>query len=541
MDNYNWTHGAHSLKFGADAQTTLEYVDQLFNAYGRYAYSNITNFATDFTSNSGGAKSYTTFTQAFGNPIHQFRTSDVNFYVQDVWRVSPRFTLNYGVRYEKASLPQPPKNSTGGPLNTDYAQTAVIPQDNNNFAPRLSLSYSWNDKTVVRAGYGIFYARIHGNLLDTLFLGNGRYQTNISINNTQTGAPVFPTIFPSSSGLPAASVSLQFAAPNFYDPYTQQGTLAIERQLTRDLGLTVSYLWSRRVGLVVQRDMNLGPQGPTVAYTIKDAAGNNTGTFSTPTWIFGNRADTRYSKILQVENGGNSWYNGLAVQLNKRMTHGITAKLSYTWSHAIEDGNEQGASFNIDSTFNNATYNGNYRFDRGSSTLDQRHRAVINWVWEPAFTKSNSAVERYLVNGWGISGIATIASAQPVTPTVTFSGSTSSQFAGVNLAFSTLNGSGGFNRVPFQPIGSVDVDQIHRVDARLERQLPFNERVKGKLIFEVFNVFNMMYNTSVSTQAYTAAAGVLTPNASLRTGTASQGFPDGTNARRAQVALRVTF
>ena len=95
--------------------------------------------------------------------------------------------------------------------------------------------------------------------------------------------------------------------------------------------------------------------------------------------------------------------------------------------------------------------------------------------------------------------------------------------------------------MPFLPIGSVDVDQIHRVDARLERQLPFNERVKGKLIFEVFNIFNMMYNTSVSTQAYTAAAGVLTPNASLRTGTASQGFPDGTNARRAQVALRVTF
>jgi hypothetical protein len=148
---------------------------------------------------------------------------------------------------------------------------------------------------------------------------------------------------------------------------------------------------------------------------------------------------------------------------------------------------------------------------------------------------------RYFVNGWGISGIATIASASPVTPTVTFSGSTSSQFAGVNLAFSTLNGSGGWNRVPFLPVGSVDVDRVHRVDARLERQLPFNERVKGKLIFEAFNIFNMMYNTSISTQAYTAAAGVLTPNPSLGQGTASQGFPDGTNARRAQVAVRVTF
>ena len=56
------------------------------------------------------------------------------------------------------------------------------------------------------------------------------------------------------------------------------------------------------------------------------AAGNTTSTFTTPTYLFANRVDTRYSKILQVDNGGNSWYNGLAVQLNKRLSHGITAK-----------------------------------------------------------------------------------------------------------------------------------------------------------------------------------------------------------------------
>jgi hypothetical protein len=291
----------------------------------------------------------------------------------------------------------------------------------------------------------------------------------------------------------------------------------------------------------VQRDLNLGPQGPAVTYTIKDSAGNNVNTFTTPTYLFANRVDTRYSKILQAENGGNSWYNGLAIQVNKRMSHGFTAKLAYTWSHAIDDGNEQGASWNIDSTFNNATYNGNYRFDKGSSTLDTRHRAVLNWLWSPKFTNSDSALARYLVNGWGVSGILTVASANPWTPTITFSGATSSQFPGVNLAFGTLNGSGGWNRAPFLPVGSVDVDRIHRVDARVERQLPFGERVKGKLMFEAFNVFNMMYNTSVTTTAYTAAGGILTPNASLGRGTASQGFPDGTNARRVQVAMRVTF
>ena len=252
----------------------------------------------------------------------------------------------------------------------------------------------------------------------------------------------------------------------------------------------------------------------------------------------GNKVDPNFSKILQVENGGRSWYNGLAVQLNKRISRSITGKIAYTWSHAIEDGNEQGASWNISSTFNNATYPGNYRFDKGSSALDQRHRLIINWVWQPTFTKSTSAIARHVVNGWAVSGIATIASAQPVTPTVFVSGA---QFPGVSLAYTTMNGSGGFTRVPFLPIGSIDVDQIHKVDARLERDIPVSERVKAKLMFEAFNVFNMMYNTSVNMQAYTATAGVLTPTANVGTPTASQGFPDGTNARRAQVAFRLTF
>src|SRR5262249_55373690 len=198
---------------------------------------------------------------------------------------------------------------------------------------------------------------------------NNTTQSNISINVAQTGSPVFPTVFPDLASVPqntGGTINLQFAARNFYAPYTQQGTIAVERQLARDLGLTVSYLWSRGVGLIVQRDLNLGPQGAPVTYQIKDSAGNITGSYTTPTYLSANKVDTGYGKILQVENGGNSWYNGLAVQLNKRMSHGITAKLSYTWSHAIEDGNEQGASWNIDSTFNNGTFNGDYRFDRGS-------------------------------------------------------------------------------------------------------------------------------------------------------------------------------
>jgi hypothetical protein len=229
------------------------------------------------------------------------------------------------------------------------------------------------------------------------------------------------------------------------------------------------------------------------------------------------------------------------------MSHGLSAQLNYTWSHAIDDGNEQGASYNISNTFLNSTFNGNYPLDKGSSTLDQRHRLSINWLWQPTFTTSTSAFSRYLVNGWELSAITTLASAHPMSATVN-SASTSlgAEFPGIQLANSTLDGAGGWNRVPFWPVGSLNVDQIYNVDARITRNLPISERVKVALSFEAFNAFNTIHNTGIQTTAYNVSGNFLKPVLTngislLGTGNASQGFPDGTNARRMQVALRVTF
>jgi hypothetical protein len=543
VDNYTWTKNAHTVKVGMDFQTTEDWMNQLFNGAGSYSYANITSFAKDLTDNGVLGKNYSSFTQTFGNPIQDIRTTDINFYAQDTWKMTRKLTFSYGLRYEKTWVPQP------SITNPDWPQTGHIPEANKNFAPRLNLSYSLSDRTVIRAGYGIFYARLHGNMLDTLYLGNGKYQTSISINPSQAGSPVFPNVLPSATGLPTGAISLQFADPkSFRTPYTQQGTLAIEHQLTRDTAITVSYIWSRGIGLFTQRDLNLGaPVGP-YTYTIQDAAGNNVSTYTTPVFVIGNRVDPRYSKILQVENGGQSWYNALAVQFEKRFSHGLQAQVNYTWSHAIDDGNEQGASWNISNTFNNATFNGNYPLDKGSSTLDQRHRFIVNWLWKPTFTTSTSAFARYFVNGWELSAITTLASAHPVTATMN-SASTSANgvFQGVTLANSTINGSGGWTRVPFLPVGTLDIDQIYNVDARITRSLPLGERVKANLLFEAFNVFNTIHNTSVQTAAYSVNAGgilkpVLTNGVSfLGAGSASQGFPDGTNARRMQVGLRFIF
>ncbi len=542
VDDYSWTRGAHSAKFGVDFSTTNDWMNQLYNANGGYSFSNLTNFAKDFNGGdfNSGVRDYSSYTQTFGNPIHSIRTTDANFYVQDTWKMTSRLTMNYGVRYEKTFLPALPHPDPNWP------QTGVLNSPNKDFSPRFSVSYSFNDKTVLRAGYGIFYARFHGNMLDTLWLGGSTYQTSISITPSQAGAPIFPNTLANASA--TGTIKLEMAAPDFHNPYTQQGTVALERQLTRDIGLTASYIWSRGIGLYVQRDLNLGAPGPTETYTIQNAAGAVAGTYTTPVYVIGNRLDPRYSQILQIENGAQSWYNALALQLRRRFSHGFSTQISYTWSHAIDDGNEQGASWNISNSYNNATAPGNWGFDKGSSTLDQRHRASINWVWEPKFVQSTAPWARYLVNGWQLSGLTTLASAHPVSPTIN-SASTSANgvFPGVTLAASTINGSGGWNRVPFLPVGMLNVDQIYSVDARITRKFPIGESKSLNLSFEAFNAFNTIHNTAVQTAAYSVSSGgilkpVLTSGVSLLgTGTQSQGFPDGTNARRCQVAMRFVF
>ena len=544
VDNYSWTRGAHSVKFGMDFSTTQDWMNQLFNEFGGYSYTTLAAFAKDFTGNTTGLKSYSSFSQQFGNPIQNIRTTDINLYAQDTWKINKHLTFNYGLRYEKTKIPQPTIT------NPDYPATGVINSPNKDFAPRASLSYSLDDRTVLRVGYGIFYARFHGNALDTMYLGNGKYQTAISINNTQAGAPVFNGVLASATGLPAGAVALTFADKNFHAPYTQQGTLALDRQLTRDLAISTSYIWTRGIGLFVQRDLNLGqPTSQAYTYIIDDAAGNKVGTYSTPLFVLTNglRPDPRYGKILQVENGGQSWYNALAIQLDKRFSHGFQAQVNYTWSHAIDDGNEEGASWNVASSFNNATFNGNYALDKGSSTLDQRHRVSINWVWSPILTSSTSAFAKYLVNGWELSAITTLASAHPVSATVnSASTSNNAEFPGIQLAYGTLTGTGGSSRVPFWPYDSLNIDQIYNVDSRLTRRFPIGERMKLALGFEAFNVFNTIHNTGVQTAAYSVSGNILKPvltggRSLLDTGNASQGFPDGTNARRMQATLRFTF
>jgi Carboxypeptidase regulatory-like domain/TonB dependent receptor/TonB-dependent Receptor Plug Domain len=539
-DNFSWVKGRHIVKFGTDIATVEDYSYFIQNANGSYTYQTPTNFALDYSGNAAGAKNWQTYAQAFGDPTVDARINAYSFYLQDEWRPFRNFTATIGGRYEYEQLPQPTK------CNQDFPQTCHIYSKPTNVMPRIGLAYSLNNKTVIRAGYGLFYARVSGSTVTNMFTGNGVTTTSISLSGTQApqkvAGPVFPNILSAvPTGISLSAANIQFADPNLKTPYSEQGTFAIERELTRDLGLTVSYIWSRGVQLYSVRDLNLPTATTPFTYTIADASGNPSGSTYTVPVLIGSRPDKRYGSINQDENGVTSSYNALAVQLNKRFSYGLQAALSYTWSHEIDDGQSFGQS-NANTFLNNAfdwLENGNYKADRGNGLEDQRHRFVLSWIWAPTFTRSTGFLSKYLVNNWQLSSITTINSSRPYgSPTVRL---LDTPVSGMFSNF-TLNGSGLGTRVPFWAVNSVYQPALYKSDARLSKILPLGERYKLALNFEAFNISNSWSPTSMSKQAFTESKGVLTltPTA-YNQGLGDAATPDGTLARRLQVSARFSF
>ncbi len=541
VDNASWTKGKHIVKFGFDIANTEDYTYYINNAFGNYVYQTTNAFALDYTGGTG-AKHWQSYSQTFGNPLVDATIKDYGFYLEDQWRVTNRLTVNLGARYEYAQLPQPPIT------NPDYPQTGHISTGKLNLAPRLGLAYRLNDKTVIRAGYGMFHGRFLGSVIDNLWTTNGLYQTSLSLSSTTpaqlAAGPVFSNALataPSNASVGAAT--LQFAAPNLKTPYSEQGTLAVERQLGREslgMAMTASYIWSRGVQMFGVRDLNLpGLSSTNFTYTIDDASGNAAGSYTTPIYLGAARPDTRYGSIYQVENGVNSYYNALAVQVRKRFAHGFMFDGAYTWAHEIDDGQSNGSGALFFSSASNWLYNGNWRADMGSGLLDQRHRFVLSWIWSPTFTHRSGAFYKYVVNNWQLSTITTMQSGRP-------SGSETIRLTDTPVTGmyknSTLDGAGLSSRVPFLPINSLYTPAAYRTDARIAKIIPIGERYKFYAMFEAFNVSNSWSPTGLTSQGFTEAKGILTPTPlAYGIGTGDGGFPDGTQARRLQLALRFVF
>ncbi len=256
-DSFSWTKGKHNLKFGGTFSRLEDYVESMPSQFPFYQYASLTTFAQDFNGTTlAGAQHYTTFSQTVGNRVVDLKLAETTLFAQDEWRVSPKLTITPGVRYEYTTLPQP-KASLCNPL---FPLTCKIPTTNGSFAPRLGFAYALDNKTAIRGGYGLFNNRYITSTIENLLVTNGIYQKGYSFSGATLNAttkaclPTFPQVLPwdwAPTG--ACAVSLQpnvlFADPNYKPSYSQQANVAIERELAKNTSMSVSYVWSRTLGL----------------------------------------------------------------------------------------------------------------------------------------------------------------------------------------------------------------------------------------------------------------------------------------------------
>ncbi|MEK6299101.1 MAG: TonB-dependent receptor [Acidobacteriota bacterium] len=460
-DNITTVRGGHSLKFGADFLYNRLNITFPGALQGAYTFSSLALFQTS---------RYVTFQQAFGVPSLFQSNPNIGFFAQDEWRVRPDLTVNVGVRYDVQFLPDP------------------IKADTNNIAPRLGLAYAPGDrKMVIRGSYGIYYDRIPLRATSNALQRDGTKYKVASFSFGQPGAPVFPSV---ATAFPAGFLpSITTIDPNIEVAYAQQASLQIERELSSSTSLAVGYLHTRGLHLILSRNVNV-PRFPA------SAGVPNLG-----------RPNPNFANMGRFESSGDSYYNGLTVSLNRRFSRWAGARVSYTFSKALDD---TGNAF-----FFTPQDNSNLRDDRGRSDNDQRHRLTLSGTLAAPETKSETGWRR-AIEGFQFSYIFTYGSPLPFNIQTgadrNFDTSVNDRPVGVGR-----NAGEGFDFASF--------------DVRLSRRIRFTERFGAEVIAEAFNVFNR--------------ANLQLPNNVFGTGTTPlPAFGRATGAsdpRQLQFGLRLSF
>jgi len=445
-DQVSYFHGKHAFKFG------VEFARADFDSQGTGGSRGELDFTGGQTfSGSTALEDFlagmpTVGKLAFGSaPQRTLRRWQYAAFAQDDWRISPRVTLNLGVRYEYV---QPPKELNGLIANFDpTSPTGLVQQghgigsvfngDHLDFAPRLGVAWDVTGKgtTVVRAGYSIQYETVNMNYntsgltaLPTGALLNGVpgsgtiARTTINYTGSQLAYPLAPgasaTIFPSATVAcsTASPCNAFWTSQNLKEPFVSNWNVSLQRTLTANLMLEVAYVGnhgSRLMGLI---DANAPPIGSAWCLNSNiTAAQLAVGCPSTidptnPNGALEQAARPYYDKfpylryILKTGNLDRSNYNGLQATLTHRLSHGLSITAGYTYSHDLDSGSL--SSFNYLPQNNpSGTRSGEY----ASGDFDIRHRLVVALTYNIPGPKTPGQ----LLRGWTLNTIVTLQSAQP--------------------------------------------------------------------------------------------------------------------------------
>jgi hypothetical protein len=428
IDNVSWKKGKHDIKFGYEFRRTS--ISQIFNRgfRGSLSFGTLDSFIQGIP--DGGS-------QRQGNTNRNTFENSYAGYFQDSIHVSRKIMLNLGVRYDYFGIVQEKHGQmtnfdpiTGDPVLLGGSR--LYQPDYNNFGPRVSVAWdlTGKGKTVLRAGYGVFYDAFS----QDMFLGHLPWNSVFDPGAAYSGYFFDPNAI-SSAGLrqefngsefvnaaldPAQPVyefpspmSDRFGVdPNLRTPYMQNFNLNFQQELWPKMVFQIGYVGSNGHKLFRFRDLNQ----PTLAQiqqfdyatasgfdSSSSSNGDISGCYCTPGQFTGGAIYWNYQ-----ESSANSNYNSLQTSLRINGWHGVTSTLNYVWSHSIDDASD-GEDFvpNAAQPDNSA---GAIKFNRGNSNFDVRNRLTWNFIYE--FPNSSGNWQK-IRNGWGINGIVTVQSGQP--------------------------------------------------------------------------------------------------------------------------------
>jgi hypothetical protein len=450
-DSFSWTHDRHSFKAGGDVIRRQHGFFQTQNPRGDFTFDQqFTENINDTVSDPGSALA----SFLIGNPIYSFRDGlagsfgmswwETSLYFMDDFRVSPKLTLNLGLRYDVFT---PMVEEHNRIANFDFASgtfispgmnsvgdTANVHTNHKNFAPRIGFAYTPFDdtRTVLRGGYGIFYS-LQADQNDaelaynpTGLFGNQTIQFNANSIPTLQLSTGFATPSDPSGALPPSDLnnpSGRASAIPFHNPTPsiQEWNLNIERQLAKDTILQVSYVGVHGVHLTYLRNLNQALQPldtnfevcptPTDPYCA-DGLGSN---FGRPYY----NTVPQIGAIRTTNNDASMISHALQVRFEKRFSAGWNMLAAYTHQHSIGVTNEDE---NVGPEPQN-TYD--MKNERGSISPDFRHQFTAAWTYELPFGPGKRYFDsdgpaRWIAGGWQLNGIITMYSGQSVTPLLSY-------------------------------------------------------------------------------------------------------------------------
>jgi outer membrane receptor protein involved in Fe transport len=455
IDNLSHTRGAHTLKFGGEFRRWIVPGGFLPRARGEWAYADLSNLVSDTVPTDVALR-------GAGSGRTDGNQSAAFWFVQDDWKVTPRFTLNLGLRYEWFGIPyletlqELNRISDCPDCRSVYLPEGLIfrtpKSDTNNFAPRIGFAWdpTGSAKWALRGGAGVSYDVIAQNFPSLQLPPQLQSQQDPDVTCSLPGRPSWCSGYDSETwagggqtgpGFLAGGGLLQVNVPPanqaearaatqgiIFDhemPRVYTWTLSLQRELWRSTSLEVRYLGTKGTRLFAQTQLNAstafdkGAQAlPTYFSTAEVPAtfAANTPTlaqFSTIAAVRPFRAQGFVGSLTGFTSNARSIYHSGSIDLNQRAYRGLTLRANYTWAHNIDNGTNELFSSLVNPR--RAEDGNDQENERGNSVLDIRHKSAISWTWVMPYRFDNRAAQGIL-GGWSINGTFLVQTGQPVTP-----------------------------------------------------------------------------------------------------------------------------